>query len=133
MDINHIELISGSVIAMIGIMFMLIHVQMEEDWSQFRKMRIILAISYFLLSASNLYHGITNASVDTSELSTALSLIIGSFQALLFTAHIWFLWRSTANEYELVGVADKNNFHKHFRKITGLTPTEYKAQFEKPE
>lgn len=86
LDINHIELISGSVIAVMGIMFMLIHVQKEEEWSQFRKMRIILAISYILLSASNLYHGITNASVDTSELSTALSLIIGSFQALLFTA-----------------------------------------------
>lgn len=86
LDINHIELISGSVIAALGFVFLLIHVQKEEEWSQFRKMRIILSLSYILLSTSNIYHGITNASVDTSELSIALSLIIGSFQALLFTA-----------------------------------------------
>ncbi len=31
--------------------------------------------------------------------------------------------------HELVGVADRSNFHKHFRQATGLTPSEYKAKY----
>lgn len=34
----------------------------------------------------------------------------------------------TASLHEMVGVADKSNFHKQFRQVTGLTPKEYKRK-----
>ena len=30
--------------------------------------------------------------------------------------------------HELVGVSDKSNFYKHFKQLTGMTPTEYRKQ-----
>ncbi len=34
----------------------------------------------------------------------------------------------TASLHEMVGIADKSNFHKQFRQVTGLTPKEYKSK-----
>ena len=34
---------------------------------------------------------------------------------------------STASLHDMVGVGDKSNFHKQFKLVTGMTPSEYKA------
>ena len=85
-ECDHIELVSGFVIAVMSVMFMGINVQKDEEWVQYRKMRIILAVSYIVLSVSSIYSVYSGGSFDLSPLSASLFLIIGSYQALLFTA-----------------------------------------------
>lgn len=36
---------------------------------------------------------------------------------------------SVSAVHKMAGIADKSNFHKMFRKQTGMTPQEYKNQF----
>lgn len=85
---NHhfITVTSAIVIAVMAVVLIGIPIPHNGKWKRMRQMRAFLVSSYLLLSVTNMVHGLSDIESRNPALLSSITLVVASFQALLFTA-----------------------------------------------
>ncbi len=81
-----VTFLSASIVAVMGAVLLGIRVPRNRQWGGFRRMRLILALSYFVLSGSAFASSVAQVEEESPSLLSAFTLIVAGYQALLFTA-----------------------------------------------
>ena len=80
-----ITLFSGSSILAVGVILLMLSVPFANEWKKFRTVRMCLAITCFVLSASNFASCFALDNELDAQLFSTMTLIVASYQAMLFT------------------------------------------------
>ena len=80
-----ITLFSGSIILAVGVILLMLSVPFANEWKKFRTVRMCLAITCFVLSASNFASCFALDNELDAQLFSTMTLIVASYQAMLFT------------------------------------------------
>lgn len=76
---------TSSIIILLAVMLFGIHIPIDEKLSHFRLSRKYLALSYFILGLSGFGSFFSQKEANDAPLLATLTLIVASYQALLFT------------------------------------------------
>lgn len=93
------SLVTGSVMLILFFMLIFLHVPQRNEWKRFLVSIRLIATACFLLSANNLSSFLLHTDDEKAEVGFLLpiiTLVVGSFQALLFTITSTMLLTSTA-------------------------------------
>lgn len=78
-------LFSASAILAVGVILLMLSIPFTNEWKQFRTVRLCLAFTCLVLSASNFVSCFAMDSHQEAQLFSTLTLIVASYQAMLFT------------------------------------------------
>lgn len=78
--------ISSAIIAVMGIFMMRIRIPHNVLWNGYRRMRLILSVSFFVLSCSGFASSMAQVEEENPKMLSAMTLVVAAYQAMLFTA-----------------------------------------------
>lgn len=81
-----LSFVSAATTAVAALLMAGICIPHTKRWHSYRRMRIILVTSYLVLSLSNFTTSLLQVEEDSPQILSTVTLIVSSFQALLFTA-----------------------------------------------
>ena len=80
-----IMLFSASAILAVSVILLMLSVPLTGEWKNFRTVRLCLAFTCLVLSASDFVSCFAMDSNQEAQLFSTLTLIVASYQAMLFT------------------------------------------------
>ena len=80
-----LTLFSASAILAVGVILLMLSIPFTNEWKQFRTVRLCLAFTCLVLSASDFASCFALDSHQDAQLFSTLTLIVASYQAMLFT------------------------------------------------
>lgn len=80
-----LTLFSASAILAVGVILLMLSIPFTNEWKQFRTVRLCLAFTCLVLSASDFVSCFAMDSHQEAQLFSTLTLIVASYQAMLFT------------------------------------------------
>ena len=80
-----LTLFSASAILAVGVILLMLSIPFTNEWKQFRTVRLCLAFTCLVLSASDFASCFALDSHQEAQLFSTLTLIVASYQAMLFT------------------------------------------------
>lgn len=94
--------VSSSIVLILGFLLQRLQLPSGNEIQNFKKVRLYLSISYFILGASGLFSILSSPQFTTSLLLTLLTVSVASFQSLLFTVvHILLMQPNYVSRYDI--------------------------------